>query len=136
MPYPSPLGPWHDTLKGFVLSAPAVRWASCRLVRSGRASWQPVQRGLSMSDVPSSHPAGRFTGLAEVYAAGRPDYPEAAVEFIVAHCGLTANSLLVDVGCGTGISSRQFAARGLRVVGVEPNDDMRRRAAAGPTPPG
>jgi SAM-dependent methyltransferase len=46
----------------------------------------------------------------------------------------------VDVGCGTGISSRQFAGVGLHVVGIEPNDDMRRQAEqinvpAGITPP-
>jgi SAM-dependent methyltransferase len=89
-----------------------------------------------MSDVLPSQPTGRFTGLADVYAAARPDYPEAAVGFILAHCNLTPGSLLVDVGCGTGISSRQFARRGLRVVGVEPNDDMRRRAEAEPIPEG
>jgi ubiquinone/menaquinone biosynthesis C-methylase UbiE len=44
--------------------------------------------------------------------------------------------LLVDVGCGTGISTRLFAARGVRVIGIEPNDDMRARAAATPAPAG
>jgi SAM-dependent methyltransferase len=46
------------------------------------------------------------------------------------------STLLVDVGCGTGISTRQFAARGVPVVGVEPNDEMRRRAEAVAAPPG
>jgi SAM-dependent methyltransferase len=44
--------------------------------------------------------------------------------------------LLVDVGCGTGISSRLLAERGVPVVGVEPNADMRRRAEAQPSPAG
>lgn len=70
----------------------------------------------------------RFTGLAGLYAGARPDYPAAAIDFILNRCKLGPDSTLVDVGCGTGISSRLFATRGLRVVGIEPNDDMRRQA--------
>lgn len=75
-------------------------------------------------------PTRRFTGLAEAYARHRPTYPAAAVDFVLERCGLGPGSVLVDVGCGTGISSRLFAARGLRVVGVEPNAEMRERARA------
>jgi SAM-dependent methyltransferase len=81
------------------------------------------------------NPTGRFTGLAGVYARHRPSYPDAAVDFILRRCGLGGGSLLVDVGCGTGISSRLFAGRGLRVVGVEPNADMRAAADREPPPP-
>src|SRR5579859_3755339 len=79
-------------------------------------------------------PINRFTGLAEVYARCRPDYPAEAVHYIVGTCGLGPGSLVVDVGCGTGISSRLFAGRGLRVIGVEPNADMRGQAEAEPAP--
>jgi SAM-dependent methyltransferase len=34
----------------------------------------------------------------------------------------------VDLGCGTGIASRQMAARGWCVVGLDPNAEMLRRA--------
>jgi SAM-dependent methyltransferase len=83
------------------------------------------------------NPTGRFSGLADLYARCRPDYPAAAIEAIVTHCGLNAATLLADVGCGTGIASRQFAERGIPVVGVEPNDAMRAQAEAasnGPSP--
>jgi SAM-dependent methyltransferase len=89
-----------------------------------------------MDELSRHDPTGRFTGLAETYARHRPSYPPAAVDFIVARCGLGPTSVLVDVGCGTGISSRLFAARGVPVVGVEPNDEMRGRAEAEPAPPG
>jgi SAM-dependent methyltransferase len=42
----------------------------------------------------------------------------------------------VDVGCGTGISARLFAERGVPVIGVEPNGAMRRRAESTPCPAG
>jgi SAM-dependent methyltransferase len=78
----------------------------------------------------------RFCGLARTYARCRPSYPTAAVDWIMGHCGLDHTSLLVDVGCGTGISSRLFAERGVRVLGIEPNEEMRRQAEAEPMPPG
>jgi SAM-dependent methyltransferase len=80
-------------------------------------------RALSALD-----PVGRFTGLAEIYARYRPGYPQEAVDCILARCGLGNQSVLVDVGCGTGISSRQFAARGVSVIGIEPNSAMRAAA--------
>jgi SAM-dependent methyltransferase len=89
-----------------------------------------------MSDLSRCNPADRFSGLADSYARYRPTYPAAAIDLIVARCGLGPRSLLVDVGCGTGISARLFAERGVPVVGLEPNADMRRRAAAESLPPG
>ncbi|HET7762470.1 MAG TPA: class I SAM-dependent methyltransferase [Phycicoccus sp.] len=41
-----------------------------------------------------------------------------------------AGSTLVDVGCGTGFHLPRFAARGARVIGVEPHLPLARRAAA------
>jgi SAM-dependent methyltransferase len=89
-----------------------------------------------MSDPSNRHPTARFTGLADAYAKHRPGYPAAAVDFIVARCGLGPTTPLTDVGCGTGISSRLFAARGIPVIGVEPNDEMRAKAAAASAPAG
>jgi ubiquinone/menaquinone biosynthesis C-methylase UbiE len=81
-----------------------------------------------MTHTENDHPSQRFTGLATDYARGRPDYPRAAVDHILRHCRLGPGALVIDVGCGTGISSRLFAERGLLVVGIEPNADMRSQA--------
>jgi SAM-dependent methyltransferase len=89
-----------------------------------------------MADLSNCDPTGRFTGLADTYARCRPTYPPAAIDFIVMRCGLGSLSLIVDVGCGTGISSRLFAERGVRVVGIEPNAEMRHKAESQPLPPG
>jgi SAM-dependent methyltransferase len=87
-----------------------------------------------ISDLSNRNPTGRFSGLADVYARCRPTYPAAAIDLIVSRCGLGPQSLLVDVGCGTGISSRLCAERGVPVVGIEPNAEMRRKAES-QTPP-
>lgn len=81
-----------------------------------------------MADLSHRDPLDRFTGLANVYARYRPDYPATAIDFLLEHCGLAPGAVAIDVGCGTGISSRQLAGRGLRVIGIEPNADMRRQA--------
>lgn len=76
----------------------------------------------------NKEPTSRFTGLAQAYALYRPSYPVEAIDYIVDCCGLDDKSLAVDVGCGTGISSRLLAERGVKVIGVEPNSDMRQQA--------
>lgn len=81
-------------------------------------------------------PLRRFTSRAANYERCRPDYPAEAVDWLVSRCQLTATSLVVDTGSGTGISTRQIASRGVRVIGIEPNDAMRTRAAAMEQPAG
>src|SRR5262249_30758882 len=85
------------------------------------------QQDANMSDSTT-----RFAGLATGYDRYRPDYPVAAIDFIVAHCGLAPGARFVDVGCGTGISTRLFQQRGLVGIGIEPNGDMRRVAGEPP----
>jgi SAM-dependent methyltransferase len=81
---------------------------------------------------------GDFSGLSETYQQHRPDYPAeilaAGVGFLTAGGrACDAGLLAVDVGAGTGISTRAWR-RALgdrcRIVGLEPGDDMRREAVA------
>ncbi len=86
-------------------------------------------------------PTRRFTDRAADYVRFRPDYPAAAIDCILAGLAPGAREpgalpsrelVAADVGAGTGISARQLAGRGVRVVAVEPNAAM--RAAAAPHP--
>jgi SAM-dependent methyltransferase len=74
----------------------------------------------------------RFGDRAEDYAAGRPSYPGRALDVLFAGIGDSAAVVAVDLGAGTGISSRLLAARGAQVIAVEPNASM--RATAQPCP--
>ncbi|OLT31082.1 methyltransferase type 11 [Actinomadura sp. CNU-125] len=65
--------------------------------------------------------AESFGADTERYDRTRPRYPDAMVAAIVA--GSPGPDVL-DVGCGTGIAARQFAASGCRILGVEPDDRM------------
>ena len=75
-------------------------------------------------------PRERFAGAAPGYARHRPSYPEALVDRVLAEAGVSPGQGVADVGCGTGILTRQLAARGLDVVGIDPNADMLAEARA------
>jgi len=64
-----------------------------------------------------------FTGLAKLYDRYRPSYPPAAIDAILGD--LPPSPDVVDIGAGTGISSRALAAGGAHVLAIEPNADMR-----------
>jgi ubiquinone/menaquinone biosynthesis C-methylase UbiE len=83
-----------------------------------------------MAELHRQDPLGRFTDLADDYDRYRPDYPAEAIACILQTAALGPHSLVADVGCGTGISSRLIAAQGIPVIGIEPNEAMRQRAEA------
>lgn len=55
------------------------------------------------------------------YDRTRPAYPEEMVRRIIA---ASPGRNLLNVGCGTGIEARQFAAHGCTMLGVEPDERM------------
>jgi SAM-dependent methyltransferase len=70
----------------------------------------------------------RFSGLADVYDRYRPRYPSAAIAAILE--GLAPQPTAIDVGAGTGISTRALAEAGAHAIAIEPNAEMRAFAAA------
>lgn len=70
-----------------------------------------------------------FQSSADAYERARPDYPPAALDALEERLGLAPSELLLELGAGTGKLSRCLAARGRRVLAVEPVPAMRRRLA-------
>jgi SAM-dependent methyltransferase len=71
-----------------------------------------------------------FADVAAVYERGRPDYPPAMVERVVAELGVAPGARVLDLGAGTGKLTRPLLAAGLDVVAVEPMERMRAALAA------
>lgn len=71
--------------------------------------------------------ADRFTGFAGTYDAARPAMPPYVVEQLTAYLGCTPDTV-VDLGSGTGLSTRAWQGHCRRAVGVEPSGDMRAAA--------
>ncbi len=70
----------------------------------------------------------KFDGKGRIYSKFRPAYPQAYIEYIVAKTLITEQSVIADIGSGTGILTGQLLEKGFRVIAVEPNADMRRVA--------
>lgn len=75
----------------------------------------------------------RFTGFADVYDAYRPRPPAALAAVLCALAQTERPALVVDLGSGTGTSTRYWAERAEQVIGVEPSADMRRQAESATT---
>jgi SAM-dependent methyltransferase len=68
----------------------------------------------------------RFSNRVENYARFRPGYPDEIGALLERECGLGPGWNVADVGSGTGLLSELFLRRGCRVLGVEPNREMRK----------
>lgn len=70
-----------------------------------------------------------YTTKAEKYAKYRWDYAPEAVAAIFAIAKVTRESIIADIGAGSGILTRHFVGKVRQVFAVEPNAGMRREAA-------
>ena len=73
----------------------------------------------------SLNPTQRFSNRVENYVKYRPSYPTAVLTCLRDECGLGETAVIADVGSGTGILARLFLQNGNRVLGIEPNQEMR-----------
>jgi SAM-dependent methyltransferase len=71
----------------------------------------------------------RFSGFADLYDQHRPSAPAELGPLLCAYADID-RPVVVDLGSGTGLSSRWAAAWAAAVVGVEPSADMRAQAEA------
>ncbi len=67
----------------------------------------------------------RFSNRVDNYIKFRPDYPADVVLFLMQQHILKQDSIIADIGSGTGISTALFLNNGNFVYGVEPNTEMR-----------
>ncbi len=71
----------------------------------------------------------RFSGFADYYARFRPTPPRIITDILIQLARVSRPHLVVDLGSGTGLSTRLWADRADAVIGIEPSDDMRQQAA-------
>jgi SAM-dependent methyltransferase len=77
--------------------------------------------------VSSIHPTASagFSRAAAAYERGRPEYPQAAVDWIARELDLRPGVTVVDLAAGTGKLTRALLPTGATVVAVEPVAEMR-----------
>lgn len=69
------------------------------------------------------HPSERFMGFADIYEEARPRVPEYPAELLCRYLGHRPQTV-VDLGCGTGLSTAVWERYADRVIGIEPSGDM------------
>lgn len=70
----------------------------------------------------------RFSNRVENYIKYRPSYPSEIIDFLRYEINLTKDKIIADIGSGTGLSSINFLKNSNKVIGIEPNDEMRKSA--------
>ena len=76
----------------------------------------------------TSDPTKRFSSRVGNYIRFRPGYPPGVLDVLRADCLLEPDSVVADIGSGTGIFSEVLLKNGNTVFGIEPNDGMRHAA--------
>jgi ubiquinone/menaquinone biosynthesis C-methylase UbiE len=76
--------------------------------------------------MPAKDATQRFSARVENYTRYRPGYPQEIIHLLRRECGVTPDSVIADIASGTGIFTRLLLQNGNRVLGVEPNANMRR----------
>lgn len=61
----------------------------------------------------------------ENYLRYQPGYPNKLINYLYEEAGLSRESVIADIGSGTGVLTRLLLERGSRVVAIEYNDQMR-----------
>lgn len=67
----------------------------------------------------------RFSDRVQDYVKYRPSYPKEIIPFLEKTIHLTTESIIADIGSGTGFLTKIFLDYGNKVYGIEPNPDMR-----------
>lgn len=70
-----------------------------------------------------------WTGKAGSYDRARPAPPPVLLDLLAQLIDTPHPTLVVDLGSGTGLSTAVWGERAERVIGIEPNADMRKEAA-------
>ena len=78
-------------------------------------AYDPIHRSAS---------AG-FSAKADDYVRGRPDYPDALVDWLRDRLGLRSGRTALDLGAGTGKFTRYLLKTGAHVIAIEPVKEMR-----------
>ena len=58
---------------------------------------------------------------AQAYRWARPGYPDSLVDQVIDQASLSPASSVLEIGCGPGIATASFAARGLTMQSVDPS---------------
>ncbi len=69
-----------------------------------------------------------FNQMSEYYDKYRPNYPDEIIKTIIDKANLCSGSKLLEIGCGSGKATEQFAHRDFEILAIDPGEDLISRA--------
>jgi SAM-dependent methyltransferase len=91
----------------------------------GLETQRHAERIIMGEDQSNREPKRRFSSRVSYYVNHRPGYPADMLEYLKQAAGLNGDTIIGDIGSGTGLLAELFLQSGCVVYGVEPNPDMR-----------
>lgn|GEM_PF-455132 len=112
-----------------------VNWSDIMIkkrYKQAKTKKTPKNNNIRHDNLPFKQQCLPFSGLEQDYEQARPNYPEAALDYLLNLCPKPSPPVILDVGCGTGKLTRQLAQRyaSARIIGCDANADMLAHARA------
>jgi ubiquinone/menaquinone biosynthesis C-methylase UbiE len=70
----------------------------------------------------------RFTGFSELYNLYRPSPPTILSSIVLQILSCQTIDRMIDLGCGTGLSTKYWQNIATQIIGIDPSDDMLQQA--------
>lgn len=77
-----------------------------------------------MVNVENDHTAGRWSGVKDAYDKFRAQPPEGLISLLAQISKKKIPDVILDLGCGTGLSTRPWARFAGTVIGIDPSEEM------------
>jgi len=65
-----------------------------------------------------------YSPVADIYHDARPSYPQALIDFAIAHTHLNSDSKILEIGCGSGNATVPFARSNIAITCIEYNQEF------------
>lgn len=65
-----------------------------------------------------------FNQAADYYDKYRPGYPQEIIDSLISLTGITVDSDLLEIGCGSGKATEQLIGNGFNILGIDPGEDL------------
>lgn len=76
-----------------------------------------------LSEEISMNSMNLFDGRAMVYNQGRPSYPQSLIDELYTHYGVSCDSIIADIGSGTGKLTKLLLDKGSTVYSLQEGDE-------------
>ncbi len=105
-----------------VLTLAVARTTFARSLENRRVTEQTIEPKQKSIDWKKD--SRSFDTVAELYDTYRPSYPDDLIQTILERTGIKPGARVLEIGCGTGKATVQFAQRGVLILALDPGRNL------------